>query len=105
MGIISGLELVGMVSGGYIGYRYGNRSKDYVCKKYPVAERYRKEYISDKFKKSQISEPTMFNMVGSLMGMLGGAKAWFFVIPALTYQIAEDYPDKYKEVKKWFKSG
>lgn len=102
--IISGLELIGMISGSYIGYRYGNIIKESCCKKYPVIEKYRKEYLSEKFKKSQISETTMFNMVGSLIGVLSGYKVWFITIPILACQITEDYPDEYKKFKKFISS-
>lgn len=97
--IISSLELIGMASGGYIGYKYGNKMKDIGCKKYPILEKYRKDYISDRFKKSQISEETMFNMIGSLVGVFGGYKIWFVAIPVLAYQATEDYPEEYKKIK------
>jgi len=99
--IISGLELIGMASGGYIGYKYGNRVKTECCKKYPIVEKYRKDYVADKFKKSQISEETMFNMIGSLVGVFGGYKVWFVVIPLLAYQVTEEYPEEYKKFKKF----
>lgn len=101
MSIIAGLELLGMASGGYVGYKYGNKVKESCCKKYPIAERYRKDYIADKFKKSQISETTMFNMVGSFVGVFGGYKAWFIAIPILAYQVTEEYPEEYKRFKKF----
>lgn len=97
--IIAGLELLGMASGGYIGYKYGNKVKESCCKRYPVIESYRKDYISDKFKKSQISETTMFNMVGSLVCVFGGYKAWFVTIPILLYHVTEEYPEEYKKFK------
>lgn len=101
IGIISGLEIIGMISGAYVGYKYGNKVKDSCCKNYPVVERYRKDYIVDKFKKSQISEETMFNMIGSLVCVFGGYKAWFIAIPVLTYQVIEEYPEEYKKFKNF----
>lgn len=100
-GIISSLELLGMVSGGYIGYKYGNQIKDSICKKYPVAEKFRKDYIVNRFKNSQISETTMFNMVGSFIGIFGGYRVWFVTIPLLAYQLSEDFPEEYKKIKKF----
>lgn len=99
--IISGLELFGMVSGGYIGYKYGNQMKDMCCKKYPVVDKFRKDYIVNRFKTSQISETTMFNMIGSLVGVFGGYRIWFVTIPVIVYQLTEDYPEEYKKIKKF----
>lgn len=97
--VICGLRLIGMVSGGYIGYRYGDRAKKYCCDKFPVIKRYHTDYVSSHFKKSQLSENTMFNMIGSFTGILGGFYAWPVAIPVMIYRTAEDYPQEIKKIK------
>jgi len=103
MGIIAGLEIAGMVSGGYIGYRYGDRMKTYCCNKAPLIEKFRKDYVNDRFKNSQVSESGMFNMVGSLTGVYLGSKFWFISIPIIAYHVAEEYPEEYKKLKNYRK--
>lgn len=99
--IISGLELIGMVSGGYIGFKYGNFLKEECCKKFPTIDYYRKEYISPRFKNSKISENTMFNMFGTFLGIFGGYKLWFFSIPIMGGKTINDNPEEYDKIKKF----
>lgn len=103
MNIISGLKIAGMISGGYTGYQYGDDLKKWVCCSFPSIKRYHNEYVSVKFKKSQIRENTLFNLIGCFSGILGGFYIWPVSIPIMIYQMAEDYPDEIKKLKKFIK--
>lgn len=98
------LRIAGMISGGYIGYRYGDQMKNWCCNNIPTFKHYHNQYIPHHFKKSQISEPTMFNLVGGFSGILGGYYGWPIAVPILIYHIAEDYPDEIKKIKKFIKN-
>ena len=102
LNIIYGLELAGIVSGCYVGYKYGDVLKKTVCHKYPFVEKYRRDYLEDKFKHSQISEKNMFDMIGAFSGILLGYRGWFITIPILVYKASEDYPDEVVKIKKFF---
>lgn len=100
--LICGLRLAGMISGSYLGYRYGDKIKTWCCG-FPSVGHYHKEYIYKHFKKSQIPENTMFNLIGCFSGILGGFYAWPLSIPMMFYQVAEDNPDEFKKLKNFFK--
>lgn len=101
--ILCGLKLIGMASGGYIGYMYGDRVKKWCCDNSSTAKQYHETYISKHFKKSQIPEKTMFDLVGCLSGVLGGFYIWPVSIPVMIFRIAEDYPNEIKKFKKFIK--
>ena len=101
--IMCGLKIAGMISGGYIGYRYGDKMKNWCCDNIPTFKRYHSQYIPHHFKKSQISESTMFNLVGGFSGVLGGFYLWPVAIPVVMYHVAEDYPDEIKKIRKFIK--
>ena len=102
--ILCGLKLVGMASGGYIGYRYGDRMKNWCCSTFPRVDYYSKEYIDPHFKKSQVSEETVFNLIGCLSGVLSGFYAWPVSIPVAIYRVVEDYPEEMKKIKELIKN-
>lgn len=101
--ILTGLKLTGMISGSYVGYRYGDCIKKWCCERSQRINDYHKEYVYYRFKKSQIRENTIFNMIGCFTGILGGYYIWPIFIPIMIYQIAEDYPDEFKKIKKFIK--
>lgn len=101
--LICCLKIAGMVSGGYVGYCYGSKVKQWSCKRFPLLKKYNDTYIVDSFKDSQLSEDTTFNMIGSLTGVLGGFYAWPVAIPMMVYRVSEDYPEEIEKIKKFIK--
>ena len=88
--IINSLHLLGLTSGGYIGYKYGNKTKEYTLKTFPIINRYYSEYIKTcNFK--HISEPVMCNVFGSFVGIGLGYWAWQIAIPVTIYNLSNDY--------------
>jgi hypothetical protein len=101
--IICGLKLSGLISGGYIGYRYGDKMKNLLCNNISTIKYYHSYYISSHFKRSQISESTMFNLIGGFSGVLIGYHIFPISIPLFLYICAEDYPEEFKKIKKFIK--
>lgn len=101
--ILNVLKITGMISGGYIGYRYGDKMKNWCCNNIPTIRHYHSRYIPQHFKKSQISELTMFNLIGGFSGVLVGFYLWPIAVPVTLYNLAEDYPDEIKKIKKYIK--
>jgi hypothetical protein len=101
--IIYNLQLIGLISGGYIGYRYGYKIKNLCCDTFSTFKFYYDKYIVNKFESSQISENTTFNLIGCCFGLLGGFYAYPFIIPITIFQLAEDYPTTFNNLKDYIK--
>jgi hypothetical protein len=100
LNILHGLKLTGLVSVGYIGYRYGDVAKKWCCKNIPKFGSFHKDHIETIFTTSQTTEKTTFNLVGLFSGILTGFYIWPIAIPSMVYQISEDYPEEIKKIKK-----
>ena len=103
--IIYSFELFGMISGSYVGWRYGNKTKKSICSQFSPIEKYRRDTIEPRFKGSQISEEKAFNVFGVFFGIFIGYRAWFITIPMSLFQLAEDYPLEFKKIKDCIKKG
>jgi hypothetical protein len=101
--IIGTLKLTGMVSGGYLGYCYGNKLKKWCCDTFPTVNHYNNEYISKSLKKSQLSEETMFGLFGCFSGILIGFNIWPVSIPVTINKVVNDYPKEFTKIKKFIK--
>jgi hypothetical protein len=84
------LKLIGMLSGAYLGYKYGYVAKTHLCKNYPTVDAYHKEYVAKYIDKSKITDKNFSNLTCSLGMTLVGYHAWPIVIAAATYKIMED---------------
>ena len=87
--MLGALKLAGMVSGAYVGYKYGNEAKNQ-CLKYPLFKQYYGDYAGKYLSKSKMTEKNFCNLTGALVLTLVGYNAWFLMIPVATYKIIED---------------
>lgn len=104
--IVNNLRLTGIVAGGYIGWKYGNRVKNVVCEWSPTINYYHDKYIKSYFnekpsdkstsgwfpskKESFIGESHTFNMIGCMSGIAFGYYAWPIVVPVAVHRIVND---------------
>jgi hypothetical protein len=101
--ILCGFKIIGMTSGGYIGYKYGNEFKKWCYKNSTFINRYYNLYLSGKFRGSQIPESMLFNLIGCLSGVLIGFYIWPVSIPVSISSIADDYPEEFKKIRKFIR--
>ena len=98
--IINYLRLSGIVSGGYMGFVYGNRVKDWVCDNSQTMKYYHNQYVLNQFNKSHMSEETLFNLIGCFSGIICGHKFWPIVVPIALYRLSDEYPDEIENIKR-----
>lgn len=97
--IISTLRMCGILSGAYLGCRYGDDIKKWSISSSPTIKRYHGLYISPFFRNSKLTESQMFKMTGCLSGVMCGFYGWILTIPAYVYVFCEDNPD----IIEWIK--
>jgi hypothetical protein len=89
--LISGFEICGLVSGGYIGYSYGNIIKCSVLKYSPTLNNFYNNNVVNKFGK--FPEPMFWNLVGGLGGMCTSwyLNGWILFIPIISVDLYNKY--------------
>ena len=95
------IQFLGLLSGSYVGYKYGNTIKEVCCKKSSLLDSYKKTYISSFFKNKDISENLFFNLSGSITGALTGIYLSPIYIPITLYTLSVEYPEEIKKIKKF----
>lgn len=87
--IINGLRLTGMISGSYLGFKYGNNIKDYCISNYPSCKNIHDKFIKNNLKKGKINEYKMFSILGSMYGIIGGYYMWPITISGMIFIMIE----------------
>lgn len=89
------LKIIGTISGGYIGYKYGTQIKDKVYNLNPKI----KENVVLFLKDTDIPEDTFFKSSTGMFGIGVGYSLWYVSIPIGTVMVLKDYPN----LKNWRK--
>ncbi len=91
--IINCIELGGICSGSFIGYKYGNDIKTKLLTKYPyINSIYTSNKIADKFKNNPyIDEKIFFNLIGGLggIGISWYLYGWVIFIPMSILELSK----------------
>lgn len=102
--IFTTLRFLGMISGGYIGTKYGTKFKLWYCHQFPILDYYHKTFITPHFKKSILTEENIYCLTGCLSGTMCGYYLWPITIPILIFKLSGDYPEQTKKIKDYFKN-
>jgi hypothetical protein len=92
-GIIGILKLVGMASGAFIGYKYGDKLQKYCFNQFPVARTYHDKFMSHQLKRSKITDSQFAKGTGMLVGTCIGYPLFVATIPVGICIAIGDYND------------
>jgi hypothetical protein len=84
--IISSLKTLGILSGAFIGYKYGFVYKTHLCSN-PFFKNYDDLYINTHFTDDTLPESIFYNSIGLFTGIMVGYYIYPIVIPTMIYQL------------------
>ena len=96
--ILSSLQTIGLLSGGFIGYKNGFIYKKNLCIN-SFIKKYDDLYIKQNFNKNTISENTFYNCIGLFSGIVVGYYIYPIIIPTMIFQLYQLYPDEINKLK------
>ena len=84
--IISSLKMIGLCSGGYIGYMQGFIYKNKLCSN-AIIKKYDDWFINSYFNENTMSENVFYNYIGLFSGVCIGYYIYPIIIPTMLFHL------------------